>query len=306
MLFIITNSLDGTSDIIALLCERRKIPFFRFNVDFFQQYDFTWNSHGFSLTDPSGRRLISNQITACWWRKVFFNDQSWEHVSPEERRWVEAELNCIIRELANWCRHNQVLRLVDPAFDRKCGKIQQMRFAERHFHVPDWSVHWGKESIHGQRMVKNFASETTSDNRYIYVQEVNAAHLSLYHPWFLQNKADGEFDATVVYVTGQSFGFRLESTRDHSPQDWRVLINTAACRWIPWEMPHGVSQKIDSYMKEIGLLYGRLDFIAGNANPAFLEVNSNGQFGWLDFDTEAWTLHQIVLDAVLNPKTTIQ
>jgi hypothetical protein len=37
----------------------------------------------------------------------------------------------------------------------------------------------------------------------------------------------------------------------------------------------------------------------------FLEVNPNGQLGWLD-EPGAWPLHRAVLDAVLDPASTVQ
>ena len=35
-------------------------------------------------------------------------------------------------------------------------------------------------------------------------------------------------------------------------------------------------------MKELGLQFGRLDFLQGQDGYHFLEVNSNGEWAWLD------------------------
>ena len=58
-------------------------------------------------------------------------------------------------------------------------------------------------------------------------------------------------------------------------------------------------------MADARLHYGRLDFIVDEAGHfEFLEVNSNGQFGWLDDPQTGW-LHERILDAVLDARTTI-
>lgn len=55
-------------------------------------------------------------------------------------------------------------------------------------------------------------------------------------------------------------------------------------------------------MKEFELNYGRLDFIQDKEIFYFLEVNPNGQFGWLDFihDNKKFILHNKFVDAFLE------
>ena len=56
-------------------------------------------------------------------------------------------------------------------------------------------------------------------------------------------------------------------------------------------------------MTELGLKFGRLDFIIGGEAPQFLEVNPCGQFGWLD--DEEQELHQEVANAIFEPSSII-
>jgi hypothetical protein len=98
----------------------------------------------------------------------------------------------------------------------------------------------------------------------------------------------------------------MENTRAQlGVEDWRIRNGAHKDNWRPWEMPPGVSERIGSYMQRLGLHFGRLDFIIGEADEvSFLEVNPNGQFGWLD-DATVWPLHRAVLDAALDPMSTI-
>jgi hypothetical protein len=88
-------------------------------------------------------------------------------------------------------------------------------------------------------------------------------------------------------------------------EDWRTLIGTDRDRWRPWPLPAGLAERIAAYMNRLGLYFGRLDFLTGDGEPSFLEVNSNGQFGWLD-DPNGWPLHRALLDAALDPTSAVR
>ena len=95
------------------------------------------------------------------------------------------------------------------------------------------------------------------------------------------------------------------SRLDLGVKDWRTLIGTEEDRWQPSAMPDGFPERIAAYMDRLGLLFGRLDFLVGDGEPSFLEVNPSGQFGWLD-DSSGWPLHSAVLDAVLDPGSSVR
>jgi len=48
-------------------------------------------------------------------------------------------------------------------------------------------------------------------------------------------------------------------------------------------------------MEELGLKFGAFDFIVNNGEYFFLEVNSNGQWGWLEK-----TLRLSISDAIID------
>jgi hypothetical protein len=138
------------------------------------------------------------------------------------------------------------------------------------------------------------------------VQSVECDRLSPAWPWLLQDMAIGDRDATVLYVQGHCFGFEMEESRTElGVEDWRIRNGAHNDKWRRWEMPPGLPERISSYMERLGLHFGRLDFIIGDSDVVFLEVNPNGQFGWLD-DPNEWPLHHVVLDAALDPASTIR
>ena len=156
-------------------------------------------------------------------------------------------------------------------------------------------------------MVKRLTTEPlgAERDRQIYVQSVEAERLAPGWPWLTQAIAPGTRDATALYVAGRIFAFEMERSRaELGVEDWRTRVGAHVDVWRRWRTPPGFAERVDAYMRRLGLRYGRLDFLSGDGEPIFLEVNPNGQFGWLD-DPAGWPLHRAVLDAALDPATTL-
>ena len=47
-------------------------------------------------------------------------------------------------------------------------------------------------------------------------------------------------------------------------------------------LPQDIQESIFSLMSDLRLQYGRIDFPAKGGVYSFLEVNPNGEWGWLD------------------------
>ena len=238
MLLLLSNSIDASADVLVQLCAERDQPVFRFNIDLWLNYRFAWTPSGFVIRDPSGRSIISEDISVCLWRRPSLQDTpDWHGGFVDDRTATEAELHALVRELAEWARAKGFLRLIDPSAPRRVGRLAQMRVAQAFFRVPDWAVGWGFRWPSGRRMVKRFSTEALGQarDRYIFVQSVDAERLSPHFPWLTQEVGRGARDATVLYVHGRSFGFEMASTRSElGVEDWRKLVNTERCRWQPW------------------------------------------------------------------------
>ena len=177
-----------------------------------------------------------------------------------------------------------------------------MIHARKYFEVPTFLLHWGKCFSSKEVIVKPLTARPFSNGQLMYAEKVNRKLLDRKYPWFTQEIAEGNRDATVVYISGKCHCYQFAKTRGKLT-DWRVTQGTSDNKWIPWNAGEEFEEKVDAYMKELGLHFGRLDFIIGGKEPQFLEVNPCGQFGWLD--DEKLTLHNEVVDAILDPRTTI-
>jgi hypothetical protein len=309
LLLILTNSIDGTADVLVHLCAQRQQPVFRFNIDLWLDYQFAWTPSGFAIRDPSGRMVESEDVSSCLWRRPSLQDTpQWRGGTAEDRSATEAELHAVVREIAEWARARGCLRLIEPSAPRRVGRLAQMRVARAFFLVPDWTVGWGVRWPAGNRMVKRFAPEPLGlqRDRHIFVRSVDTERLSPDFPWLTQDIGQGARDATVLFVNGDCFGFEMRLARaELGVEDWRTLSNSDREHWRAWALTALVRDRIAAFMERLGLRFGRLDFLVGESVVTFLEVNPNGQFGWLDGPGE-WPLHCAVLEAVLDPKSAIQ
>ncbi|MGH3904027.1 MAG: ATP-grasp ribosomal peptide maturase, partial [Pseudonocardiaceae bacterium] len=83
--------------------------------------------------------------------------------------------------------------------------------------------------------------------------------------------------------------------------DWRRSHDNITYR--PYELPDTVVAGIHRLMRSLGLVFGALDFVRTEHGYQFLEINPNGQWGWIEHQTGqrisralATTLKQTALD----------
>jgi hypothetical protein len=315
VLFIYTNSYDLSADVIIRRLGSAAV--FRFNLDLWNEYLIEIDRHHVAITNPSGRTVESKDIAKFLWRKPLTNQQLYPDRSfPRERIFEEEELAYAMREVWNAMYYSGRAVLIDPLSDTLAGKLLQAQIAQRYFSVPDWTVVSGA-SVSGeagpQRVAKSLTSGRTGDRSVLFTTRVEAEQLSPASPWFLQSYVAAEHDVTVVVVRDALFAFALG--RAEFPAgvvDWRrARILTPAQNWVPHALPPDVAAAIRRFMADMCLHYGRLDFLLTGGTYYFLEVNPNGEWGWLDQSGEAGIIDALVSElspdrlchALPNPRT---
>lgn len=93
------------------------------------------------------------------------------------------------------------------------------------------------------------------------------------------------YEARMVVVGDHltTIAIHAESAEGHV--DWRTDYDNLRYELI--EPPESVAIGVRCLMKEMGLVYGALDFVIGPDGWTFLEVNAGGQYGWLEDATGA-------------------
>ena len=305
MLLILTNSLDGTVDLLVEAVGQ--MPVFRFNVDLWSEYQVQIDADHFSITDPIGRTIDENSVKSCYWRKPTFDLIEVVPQGGSIDAWLEAQWKYTVGEIWNICCKAEKSRLVEAGAELRFGKFLQLRTAKKYFKVPRWSFSsspiipcWDESLI-----TKSLTMELIGDAKVLYTRKVSSARLDPSYPWFLQSEVEASHDLTVVYVAGRCFGFTLDR-KLFEGVDWRVDINRVEHPWEDYELGSDFTHRICAFMDEARLSYGRLDFLLKDQESWFLEVNPNGQYAWLDESGRQGMMEAIIEELTTgNPKKPI-
>lgn len=303
MILLLTSSWSGTADDLACIFEQRKIQFFRFNTDMYDRYQFLWRGDEFEIIDPLGRVCNSHDVSICIMYKCILWPQLMQQKfdKVKDPLYVAYILNELCGCIANWAMDRKLLRLWHPT-EYAYPKTRQMEIAKKYFTVPEFSIHWGFAPPSKRVIAKQLVQRPLDDGGLLFADVADRAALDPAYPWLTQDLADGNRDATVLYVNGNVHCFQFATERGELT-DWRITQGSERNKWISWNAGNDFEDKIRAFMRELGLKFGRFDFIIGGGEPQFLEVNARGQFGWLD--DEKLTLNNEVVDAILDPSSTV-
>jgi len=329
LLLIFTNTYDLSTNRIVDKVGSGRV--FRFNFDIWHDYQIRIGPTDFEIVNPLGFAVTRHDVAKAYWRKPvsrFFLEGHRERSARSilrravealsrtpsypprmtaQERYLEAEMNYVVGEIRNLLWKDEKLVLVEPASHRRLGKLVQLEIASRYFDVPEYRFTFepnATERESRQRIVKSLSGERLGSNAFMWTSTVDEAELDRRAPWFVQDLVKADRDLTIVHIRGQNFAFDLERSAfvDRSV-DWREVGEVTTPLWRPCNLPEELCGRVNAYMAEVGLDFGRLDFLVENETYWFLEVNSNGEWGWLDFDGSRGVLKALVDE--LDPDTPI-
>ena len=307
VLLLVTNSFDTTADLIVHRLGADKV--FRLNFDIWSDYSFEITPSGFRIADPTGRAVDQSMVAKVLWRKPWSRVPFRPSSRTDEDRYYDQEVWYAIRDLVNLLWLENRIVLVEPYADQRAGKFVQMRVAAKHLQVPPYQFRLRLPSTFPAAdpvVVKSLTTEPVGpreERQLLFTTKVDDHELSPDCPWMVQSYVHADKDITVAFVRDRLFAFELDraSFRDRTA-DWREMpVDWEAGKWRPHELPADVERCITRFMDEMGLQFGRLDFLLGPDGYCFLEVNANGEWAWLDTEGRHGLLPKVVHE--IDPAT---
>ncbi|GAB0156325.1 hypothetical protein CHRYSEOSP005_15890 [Chryseobacterium sp. Alg-005] len=294
MILCITHSQDFyTIDLFFQYLSSKNIPYFRLNSDQINHLQkININENFFELADEFGNTIHSQDIKGVWHRK------SWKINIPEE---LDEDYEKIFFNEYGSLKYNMFTLLEDipwmNPYEREkkidANKLYQLKIARKnHLTIPETLFSNDEEKImdffhtycNGKAIAKLHGALGKSMNAEHFlsttmIEENNLECISdiAYCPMIFQPYIDKEYELRIVYVDGEFFTGKINSS---GTADWRV--SRKHFFWTSYELPMEIQDNLTSMMKEMGLFFGAIDMIKGkDGNYYFLEVNPQGEWGML-------------------------
>jgi len=277
---LITNSYDATSDLLVDALGSKKV--FRLNYDLISSYEIKFTADDFFVSSAV-HNVSQNEIVKVFWRKAFSGQEEFE---KNIGNYSAAEYKYLFREIANFFYSKGMFVLNRFDAELRFGKIMQNKIASKYFSISYFELFQSHEIKIAplNSIIKSLSGTPLNNGNVIYTTDVSNKKLSSNNLWYRQDLIEAEYDVTVVYVYGNIYSFKLERKK-FDGLDWRKDVFKMSKQWKKYKISSVHSNKICSYMKEIDWPFGRLDFLLQkDGDLVFLEVNPNGQWGWLDSD----------------------
>jgi len=280
MLLVLTTSGDVTAD---LLFEKFGHSAFRLNLDLWRDYSLVLQPDRWEISNPTNFKITGRSASHCFWWKTL---QS----TTKDDKYIAAEIKYVFRELYGWFLRRGLVVGNSPDFHNRLGKLQILNFASSYFRTPQSIVGWNlppqiEEFQEREIVAKSLSSEPTNDGRLLFASAVEYCGIDRGSPWFLQTKVDAFNDVTVV-VCGDEFYAFTRSRKDLEGLDWRRTIadeDPERPSWHVRALSGAERTTLRGLCQDLGVNWGRFDFLEDESGLVFLEYNANGQWAFLDF-----------------------
>ncbi|SJL19874.1 hypothetical protein PGIN_3-3_00944 [Porphyromonas gingivalis] len=116
----------------------------------------------------------------------------------------------------------------------------------------------------------------------------------------VQKAIPKQFEVRVFFLMGECFSMAIMSQDDENTEtDYRKYNFDNPNRFLPFQLPKNIEDKVVDLMAELSLNTGSIDFILTPENEyIFLEVNPTGQFGMVDYSCN-YGLHEKVANILI-------
>lgn len=297
MILILANKWDLTVDLVVLELRRRNIQFVRLNTEDLPRWSATarFPKESIRLRSDEGKSFSISEVRAVWNRRP---GHVFDDVAPEGRpsaatqkfvtdqwfAWLESlQLEGGIR----WVNHPSANGLME-------NKIRQLNLAARlGFSIPDtlvtndaMEVRSWLSQLGGQAICKALYSpliEEPNEDRFIFTNLLGSlpddfAESLCVAPVIFQRALLSKVDYRVTVVGSRVFAARVGVS--NGVLDWRTAKDEVS--FTLCDLPVVIQDQCLQYVAEAGLSFGAIDLVELEGKFYFLEINPNGEWGWLE------------------------
>ena len=122
-------------------------------------------------------------------------------------------------------------------------------------------------------------------NYYTYTSKIDDIQNfpDIFFPSLFQQMIDKDYELRIFFLKNRCYSAAIHSQQDQKTRiDFRNYNTEKPNRYIPYQLPQYIENKIIKLMKNLGLDSGSIDMIVDKQNHYyFLEINPIGQYGMI-------------------------
>ncbi|VVE28535.1 hypothetical protein PIN31009_03497 [Pandoraea iniqua] len=319
MIVILSNKWDITVDFVVRELKARHAEFIRINTEELLRDGVTVRMPGPRLVVGKGAKTVdlSSRVTAIWCRRP---GKPYDFV-PKEQKPSEAIQKFVSDQWYSCLESLELLpnvRWVNPPArsSQMESKLHQLQLAaELGFNVPRTLISNIGDEIRdfceaegGRLVVKSLYApliEEPEQDFFVFSNVITAEDLhddkSLsIAPCIFQQAIWPKIDYRVTVIGDTVFTVRIgQSDGEHEEAvlDWRTReanVSLEAC-----DLPESIEHLCREFVFRAGLTFGAIDLVEHAGQFYFLEINPNGEWGWLE-KTARVPISSALCDTLLN------
>lgn len=316
MVLIITDFLDqSVNDLIDWLIFYKKKYFIIQNIDIVDIEYIDINNMMFKLIINNVKEIDSQDVRYFIYRKGFLNlniSIKENLLNPKEfENYLDNEANKL-NEIIFYILQKKAKKYFGDFFLRYPNKLFYLLKAfESGLKIPETLICNNKSNlldfynIHNKKIITKPISECYSEIKdgYLYYnytssiddESINKIDDDFFYSLF-QNKINKKFELRAFFIFDSFFPIAL--FYDNDIDDYREDYDKIECM-APINLPNEVLEKLKHFTKNNNFTTGSIDILFSDNEYYFLEINPNGQFGFVS-NIYNISLEKKIIDLLLS------
>ena len=299
MILIISNKQDITVDFVIRELRLKKHPFLRLNTEDFpkERCSVTISPFSIKVTKLGKEYDLTKGTRVIWNRRP---GKPYDNI-PKSKKPKEAIVRFVNDQWYSWLESLQLLPEVlwinhPQANDAMESKIRQLLLAkEVGFDIPETLITNDPNLVRSffrknqnKMVAKALYSPLIEDENqdyFIFSNRVNSLPIEAedeieISPTIYQQELIPKVDYRITVIGNYVYSVKITNKKDKGlSHDWRIEKEDLVFKQV--KLPSRLEQLCRNYVKQSGLIFGAIDLIKNNGRYIFLEINPNGEWGWL-------------------------